>query len=314
MPFSASRRELLIGGAATALSPVSAIESLATAFAGKRTMRVAHMSDFHAQPELNAPSGMRKSLQHLMSLKPRPSLILGGGDLIMDSFAATEERTALQWKIFSDILNAETKIPFRPTMGNHDVWGWNKNESKTTGNEAKWGDRWFCDQFGLTKAYYSFDMGRWHFVVLNNILQTPDGYNGLVDPEQMEWLASDLKGTKKPTLILTHIPIMSITPVVTGWNAQTGDWKVGGNLMNKNADELRELFKKNPHVKIALSGHMHMVDRVDYLGVSYMCGGAVSGNWWRGDRLEFKPGYRVLDLADDGTFTSEYVAWGWKGA
>ena len=162
MPFSASRRELLIGGAATALSPVSAIESLATAFAGKRTMRVAHMTDFHAQPELNAPSGMRKSLQHMMALKPRPSLILGGGDLIMDSFAATEERTALQWKIFSDILNAETKVPFRPTMGNHDVWGWNKNESKTTGNEAKWGDRWFCDQFGLTKPYYSFDMGRWH--------------------------------------------------------------------------------------------------------------------------------------------------------
>jgi metal-dependent amidase/aminoacylase/carboxypeptidase family protein len=120
MPFSASRRELLIGGAATALSPVSAIESLATAFAGKRTMRVAHMSDFHAQPELNAPSGMRKSLQHMMSLKPQPSLILGGGDLIMDSFAATEERTALQWKIFSDILNAETKIPFQPTMGSED--------------------------------------------------------------------------------------------------------------------------------------------------------------------------------------------------
>jgi hypothetical protein len=76
----------------------------------------------------------------------------------------------------------------------------------------------------------------------------------------------------------------------------------------------REVFKQNPHVKIALSGHMHMVDRVDYLGVSYLCGGAISGNWWKGDRFEFKPGYRVLDLADDGTFTSEYVAWGWKEA
>jgi hypothetical protein len=43
-----------------------------------------------------------------------------------------------------------------------------------------------------------------------------------------------------------------------------------------------------------------------------MCGGAVCGAWWNGANGGFNPGYRVLDLFDDGSFETQYIEWGWK--
>ena len=48
--------------------------------------------------------------------------------------------------------------------------------------------------------------------------------------------------------------------------------------------------------------------------MTYLCGGAVSGNWWKGPIGLFKPGYRVLDLHNDGTFDERFVEWGWKAS
>lgn len=302
-----SRRGLLLGGSASVLG----VAAPALAIGKPRPLRVAHMTDFHVQPEAGAERGMAKALDHMMALLPRPDLILAGGDLIMDAFAQTEARTKLQWGLFSRLMKDHTNLPSFPVLGNHDVWGWNKKDSQTDGSERLWAKRWFADQFQLSKLYYSFDKGPWHFVVLDNILLTPDGYNGFVEAEQMDWLAQDLATTTKPTLVISHIPILSITSVAEGYSKETGEWNVGGNLMTKNTDDLRALFAKHPHVKVALSGHTHMVDRVDYAGVSYLCGGAVCGAWWNGNNAGFPPGYRIIDLHANGTFTEKYLAWGW---
>lgn len=270
------------------------------------------MSDFHVQPELGAEKGMALALQHAM--KQKPDLVLGGGDLIMDAFAQTEARTKLQWSIFTRLMKEHCKMPYKCTLGNHDVWGWSKKESQTDGSERLWGKKWFTDLLGYPNTYYSFNQGGWHFVVLDNIFLTPDGYNGVIEPAQMEWLAGDLASTKLPTLVLTHIPLLSITPVVGAYDPAKGEWNVGGNVMTKNLKDIQALFRKHAHVKIALSGHTHLLDRVDYDGVSYMCGGAVSGAWWQGNNANTPPGYRVLDLAADGTFQEKYMAWGWTNS
>jgi hypothetical protein len=65
-------------------------------------------------------------------------------------------------------------------------------------------------------------------------------------------------------------------------------------------------------VKVCLSGHIHLVDRVDYLGVSYLCNGAVSGAWWKGPNQEFGNGYAIVDLFPDGAFTSTYHQFDWR--
>jgi predicted phosphodiesterase len=82
--------------------------------------------------------------------------------------------------------------------------------------------------------------------------------------------------------------------------------------MHSDSEKIKSLFGRHPHVKVCVSGHTHLVDRVDYNGVSYLCGGAVCGNWWRGRHKDCDEGYAVIDLCDDGSFDCEYVKYGWK--
>jgi Icc protein len=152
-------------------------------------------------------------------------------------------------------------------------------------------------------------------VILDNVFLTPDGYNGIVDPQQLEWLKGDLAGTRKPTLVMSHIPLMSVTSLVNGYSDKSGEWTVGQDVMTKNLSDIQRVFRENRHVKLAISGHTHRIDRIDridYEGVSYLCGGAVSGNWWKGPIGLFNPGYRILDLHDNGKFEEHFIEWGWK--
>jgi 3',5'-cyclic AMP phosphodiesterase CpdA len=267
------------------------------------------MTDFHCQPELGAGKGTAMAMAHAM--RQKPDLVLVGGDLVMDAVSQDEARTELQWTLYRDALGDIVKAPVYHALGNHDVWGWDKAKSGTTGSEPKWGKNWFLKEFGQPNTYRSFDHGAWHFVILDTLLHTPDGYNGFLDEEQMEWLKEDLGRARRPTLVMSHIPLFSITPVAMGYDAKTGEWNVGGNLMTKNSDAIRDVFAANPNVKVALSGHTHLLDRVDYNGVSYLCGGAVCGAWWKGPNGPFSPGYRMLELHDDGSFLERYIPWGW---
>ena len=80
--------------------------------------------------------------------------------------------------------------------------------------------------------------------------------------------------------------------------------------MHANVMPIVELFRKH-NVRLCLSGHMHMIDRVAFRGITFICDGAVSGNWWKGAHLEFPEGYGVIDLYADGTFEHQYVTYGW---
>lgn len=304
--MSFSRRTLLAAGAASALpAGVSGAERR------KGRLRVAHFTDVHIQPELHATEGATKAWQHLMGQRPKPELVLVGGDMVMDAWSADKARTQLQWDLYQRVKKDNMDVPAHHAIGNHDLWGVNKDASHTTGQEALWAKKWFLDAFGYARTYHSFDFRDWHFVILDNVFVTPDGYSGVIDVEQLEWLKDDLSGTKKPTLLVSHIPLLSVTGIIQGYDAKAGDWTVGGNILTKNGEALRGLFQQYPHVKIAVSGHVHMVDRVDYMGVSYLCGGAVCGSWWKGWNYGFPPGYRLIDLYPDGSFEDQYLPWGW---
>jgi hypothetical protein len=77
--------------------------------------------------------------------------------------------------------------------------------------------------------------------------------------------------------------------------------------MHIDARRIKDVFRQHPNVKVCLSGHIHLQDEVTYLGVKYLCNGAVSGNWWDGAYQEFSPAYAVVDLYDDGSSESEYI-------
>ena len=285
----------------------------------KRLLRVAQITDIHVQPELRAGEGFAACLRHIQSQPDKPSLILNTGDCVMDASKRDRTRTELQWKLWNDVLKAENSLPIEHTIGNHDVWGWNKKKSGTTGQEPRWGKQYAMDELGLAKPYHSFDRGGWHFVALDSIHPFEDAFVPRVDDEQFAWLEADLARTdpKTPTLVMSHVPIFSVTSF---WSTGADKNLEGGaqitiarHAMHQDYRRLKDLFKRHPNVKACISGHMHFIDRADYMGVRYFCSGAVCGGWWKSDRNdECKPGYAMLDLYDDGTVEREYVSYGWK--
>jgi len=313
-----TRRELLVssaaGAAALALAPATA---LSAATPREPVLRFAHLTDIHVKPEGEIPDGMAKALRHAQAQSGKIDFILQGGDAIMDALKVDFDRTKAQFDLWNRILADECKLPVEHVIGNHDIFGWDKAKSKATGAEPQYGKKWAMEMFQLEKPYRSFDRGGWHFVILDSVQQPAEGKTGTyvagIDDEQFEWLAGDLAATPAttPIIVASHIPILSVTPFLfstaEGTNKQ---WKVLEILMIADAKRIKDLFAKHPNVKVCLSGHCHLVDRVDYNGVTYFCNGAVSGNWWAGPFQECKPGYATINLYADGGFEREYVEWG----
>ncbi len=310
-----SRRDVLAASAAGLLLPRFSWSSPGVPDpARKRVARFAHLTDIHVQPERGAGVGMERAFVHAQSQKDKPDFIITGGDLIMDSLGGSPERVQAQWNLFKSVLAANCKVPVHHTIGNHDVRGW--ADRKTYGSETKFGKTWVKEELELKSTYYSFDYGKWHFVILDSIHAVPDGadgYMGRLDDEQFEWLADDLK--KTPTtqhvMVVSHMPIISACAIMSG-SEKTGSWVVSPGLMHIDARRIRTLFAKYPNVKLCLSGHEHLLDLVTLSGVSYLCQGAVCGGWWLGDHEDCTYGYAMVELYDDGSFESKYIPYGWK--
>jgi 3',5'-cyclic AMP phosphodiesterase CpdA len=277
--------------------------------ARKRVLRIAHLTDIHVQPEKDADKGMIRCLQAAHALKPRPDLIFNGGDSVMDVFAQKRERATTLKQLWRSILRDHCEIPIIHCIGNHDVWGWDKERSGCTGDEPDYGKRWAMELFELEQRFYSFDRAGWHFIVLDSTFPHGNGYKARLDDEQFEWLKTDLERTSPtmPVCVLSHIPILAACAYLDGNNEKSGDWVVPGAWMHIDARRIIELFWKHRNVKLCLSGHIHLYDRVQYNGVTYLCNGAVSGAWWGGDYHQTPPGFGLIDLYDDGSFESQYM-------
>jgi len=329
------RRALAQPGSTPSAAPVVPAAA-AGAKPRKRAVRLAHITDTHIQPELRAAEGVAACLTHIREKKfaealaaggvsgasDKVDLILHGGDVIFDAMDVGEARTKEQWGLYQKVLADNWSGPIYHAVCNHDCWGLNKKASGTTGDEELWGKRWAMKELKIkpaanvdTKAfgaYYSFDQNGWHIVVLDSVQVEPGGYFGGIDDAQFDWLKGDLLLNKMyPTLLLSHISLFTATVLDRALNDKR-ERVIHPALMCIDYGRLKTLFLENPQVKVALSGHMHLKDRVDYCGVSYFCGGAVSGGWWKGPHKECDAGYSVVDLFDDGTVENRYVGYGWK--
>lgn len=321
MPTLLTRREAI---AAAALSITGAAglaaqgrHPLPVSSARTRAIRLAHLTDTHIQPELRATEGVTACLRHMRAQDDPPELVVTGGDLIMDAFEQPADRTRALWDLWVRTLRDECPVPVEHCLGNHDIWGWNRRRSGTSGDEARWGKRWAVDALGLPGPYRSFDRAGWHFVILDSTHPDPndaDGYIAQLDPEQHAWLESDLARVPAgvPIVVVSHIPILSAIALLANKEDVALERNIPAGLMHTDAKRLVNLFLKHPGVKLCLGGHLHQLDRIDYQGVSYLCGGAVSGSWWKGRHRQCDEGYGLVDLYTDGTFEHRYQTYGWK--
>lgn len=160
-------------------------------------------------------------------------------------------------------VNAIKGLQIFHTMGNHD------NEMEATGD--------FYPEVQFKKAlaptYYSFNIGKVHYVVLDDILANYDGtskrdYSDKLTDEQLEWLKKDLSyvSTSTPLVVASHAPVY-------------GD--SGSNSLN-NASELENILKAYDKVHI-FTGHTHKMYNIDKLSDKHIFehnAGAVCATWW----------------------------------
>lgn len=206
----------LLGGAQAAVSGFSFVQ----------------ISDSHigfdkpANPDSTAT--FNAALDKIRALPTPPDFILHTGDI---SHGATPE----QFEQATAALNA-LKIPVFYVPGEHDI-------VDPTTFEA------FKSRFGAgakNGAFYSFDHKGAHFVGLNNVVELKTRGMGFLGPDQLAWLADDLKGKSSdtPIVLFGHIPLWTIAPE-WGW----------GTL---DAPEAMALLARFGSVTV-LNGHVHQI-------------------------------------------------------
>lgn len=187
------------------------------------------------------------------------------------------------------------------TMGNHD------------NDPEKSGDRAGSSTYEATVCpnHYSFNVGKVHYVVLDNILYKNENpgtrdFNATVTTQQLNWLSRDLSHVDRstPVVVAMHIPIYN---------------ENGSNYLY-NMSEFINCFKGFDYVQV-LTGHRHTVYVNDMLSRSIhtieTVSGAVCGSLWMTETAcksgmnlcsDGAPGgYRILDV--DGAS----IKWRYKG-
>ncbi|MEB0249906.1 MULTISPECIES: metallophosphoesterase [unclassified Mucilaginibacter] len=284
------------------LAPALALPAVAAD--SRSVLRIAHLTDIHLKNKFDAPKRFEKCLHHVQKQSPKVDLILNGGDVVFDMNKENVATIDEQWKLMKGIMASECSIPVNYCLGNHDIW-WNENDK----GQALYGKKYSMDQLQLTRPYYSMQKNGWKIIVLDSVHLDIDDtwYIGKLGDEQFNWLEQELKstGSTTPVLILSHIPILTATNLIQ--DDIVNRWIMYGGDMHTDTSKIIKLFYQYPNVKLCLSGHIHLREKLVYNNVTYICDGAVSGAWWEGNRRETAPGYGLIDLYSDGSFEERYI-------
>lgn len=195
--------------------------------------------------------------------------------------------TSYDHGLYSDINKtlSESGIIFRNVPGNHDmkVYG-RSNDTSTELFEKTYGP-----------AYYSFNVGKVHYVMLNDnfYIGRDYFYIGYIDEKQLKWLESDLSHIEAGNTVFVS---MHIPTTLSEKDRKTFSYDdIATSLTNKKA--LYEILKPyNVHI---LSGHMHTAENQIIEENLYEHNiPALSGAWWCGSLCtDGTPnGYEVMSI------------------
>ena len=163
------------------------------------------------------------------------------------------------------------KGPKYHILGNHDMDRNSKEE--------------MLDFWGMPKTYYSYDVGGYHFVILDANFLYQDGkftdykhanfyvdskIRTYINEEQIEWFKADLEATKLPTIVFSHQSL---------WHGV------------KNRLTLQKIMETHKEKVIcSLNGHNHTdyhfkQKEIDYIGINSMSYQWVSGKYENTERF-----------------------------
>jgi 3',5'-cyclic AMP phosphodiesterase CpdA len=183
---------------------------------------------FNKEANPDVAGTLTRSIDLVNALPQQPGLIIHTGDITHLSKPAEFD---LAQQLFSRLRVTEVHT----VPGEHDT-------TDATVTE-------YFNRFGKASAnrgYYSFDHEGVHFVALVNVLEFKPGGLGTLGPEQLAWVADDLKGrsASTPIVVFAHMPLWTI---YEPWGWGTGD-----------APQLMEQLRRFGSVTV-LNGHIHQI-------------------------------------------------------
>lgn len=267
----------------------------------RKSLNFGIVSDVHKDLIPDADQRLETFINHAIDKKV--DFIIQMGDFC---FGETKNKGFLNiWEQF--------KGPKYHVLGNHDM---DKNSKEE-----------MLDFLGMPKTYYSYDVGGYHFIVLDaNFLYqdgkfidykhanfyVEDSVITFIDKEQIEWFKADLAATQLPTIIFCHQSL---------WHGV------------KNRLTLQKIMEIH-HEKVicSLNGHDHIdyhfkQKEIDYIGINSMSYQWVSGKYESNKRFpkEFykqygnlhhiaaykDPLYAFATLKPEGNFKIEGIQSDW---
>jgi hypothetical protein len=222
---------VLAGGVFTPMDLAAAGDDQSTVAKRGRPLFV-QISDTHigfakdANPDVNGT--LTQTVALVNALPETPALIIHTGDI-------THLSRPAEFDLAQQLLSGLKATEVHTVPGEHDT-----ADATVTEYFSRFG------QASGNKGYYSFDHAGVHFVALINVLQFKPGGLGNLGPEQLAWVAADLKGrsASTPIVVFAHLPLWTI---YEPWGWGTGD-----------ADQLMPLLRRFGSVTV-LNGHIHQI-------------------------------------------------------
>ncbi len=305
VPYTRRRflRMLAAGGAALATQTPPAAMGVA---GGSKpgVLRLVFYTDVHAHTEWGTPSALEKAA-HAINAQ-QPDLVFAGGDLITGGFQSSAATVAPRWDVYLAMHRA-IKGDIFPAIGNHDLVAAMPKDGTPPSADPR---AIYRDKLGVERTYYSFDTAGYHFIVLDSIQVTGDElkYQGMIWPEEMEWLRADLSNVSRhtPIVLVLHMPLLTVFFAATKGATLAAQ---RNRVVVNNADVLR-LFRDH-HLHVVLQGHLHVHEMMRWRHTTFITGGAICGKWWRGAMRGTKEGFCVVTLRDQQV-EWDYIDYGWE--
>jgi hypothetical protein len=216
----------------------------------KQPLRIGLVTDVHyADKEPAGKRQYRASLARLTSAiahfnEQKADFVVELGDFIDAAPSADQE---LAWLEQIESVYAQARCPRHHVLGNHCVQTLTKEQ--------------FLSQCGASRSYYSFDLGGFHFVILDACFRQ-DGQpygnknsewtDSNIPPKELEWLGADLKTTRRPTVVFVHQRL-----------------DVDNHYGIKQRVEVRKRLEASGRVLAVFQGHNHLNDLKEINGIRY---------------------------------------------
>ncbi|MHA1566927.1 MAG: metallophosphoesterase family protein [Alphaproteobacteria bacterium] len=267
-------------------------------------LRLLFYTDVHARQEWETPTALMMAADAINAQKA--DLVLGGGDLIDGGFGSTSGEVTLRWNDYM-AMHSAIEGEHHAVIGNHDLVGALPKDGSPPAADPRLD---YKRRLGLTRTYRSFDALGYRVMLLDSVRISNDRYkyHGWVSLEQREWIKEELSrlpiGT--PIVLVSHIPL--ITNFFSATMGATFQAKPNQVVVN-NTDVLALFAKHN--LILVLQGHLHVSELLHWRGATFITGGAVCANWWRGPYFGTEEGFNAITLRRDRV-EREYIDYGWQ--